>query len=259
LLFETNNDTVSVSSDIAVFALGGASWKVTGSDGSWSDLFSERGIKILPFQPSNCAYKISWNEEFLKLAEGKALKNIQLSCKESSRLGEIVITATGIEGGAVYALSPVIRKQLEDKGESVVYLDMKPGISSQQIKDKFSNRGNRSIKKLLEDRLSFSDIQISLLKNILSKEDFTDLALLAEKIKRLPLSINGMAPLDEAISTVGGVALKEVDEKFQLIKLKNTFCIGEMLNWDAPTGGYLLQGCFSMGHFCAVNINKAIP
>jgi uncharacterized flavoprotein (TIGR03862 family) len=241
--------------DITVFALGGASWKVTGSDGSWADPFKEKGISIVPFQPSNCAYQVEWKKEFLDTIEGSPLKNISIQCGEKEKKGEIVLTKFGIEGGAVYALSPPIRKHLEEKGKAVISIDLKPDITAQQIKDKFMQRGNRSIKKLLEDRLSFTDAQVGLLKSTLSKEEFTDLGLLAEKIKKLPLTITGMAPIDEAISTVGGITLREVDENFQLKKLPDTYCIGEMLNWDAPTGGYLLQGSFSMGAALARTLN----
>ncbi|MCW3104649.1 MAG: flavoprotein family/uncharacterized flavoprotein family [Bacteroidetes bacterium] len=250
------NEDVIVKADITVFALGGASWKVTGSDGAWTELFKEKEIRTVPFQPSNCAYQISWNPEFIIAAEGLPLKNIVIRCDDKERLGEVVITSTGIEGGAIYALSAPIRKQLNEKGAAKVLIDLKPGITVQQIKDKFSKRGNRSIKKLLEDRLGFTDATIGLLKSALTKEQFTDLGLLAEKIKNLPLKITGMAEMDEAISTVGGVTLREVDENFQLIRMPNNYVIGEMLNWDAPTGGYLLQACFSMGWALGERLNS---
>lgn len=241
------SERINVKPDITVFALGGASWKVTGSDGSWAEVFAEKGIRIVPFYPSNCAYEIKWTSGFIQAAEGKSLKNIVVKCDDKERNGELVITKFGLEGGAIYALSPQIRKQLEAKGEAKIYIDLKPHLSVTQITDKFQSRGNRSIKKLLNDRLSFTDEHIELLRSVLSKEEFTDLEVLAQKIKHLPLKITSAAPLDEAISTVGGIALKEVDEHFQLKKLPGNYCIGEMLNWDAPTGGYLLQACFSMG------------
>lgn len=252
------NEDVIVKADITVFALGGASWKVTGSDGVWAELFKAKEIRTVPFQPSNCAYHLSWNPEFIIAAEGHPLKNIVIRCDDKERLGEVVITSTGMEGGAIYALSAPIRKQLNEKGTAKVFLDLKPGITVQQIKDKFSKRGNRSIKKLLEDRLGFTDATVGLLKSALTKEEFTDLGLLAEKIKNLPLKITGMAEMDEAISTVGGVTLREVDENFQLTRMPNNYVIGEMLNWDAPTGGYLLQACFSMGQYVGRKLNKAI-
>ena len=242
--------------DITVFALGGSSWKVTGSDGSWTNYFSEKGIEIVPFQASNCAYEVKWKKEFIEIAEGKSLKNISVSCKSKNKKGEIVITRFGLEGGAVYALSPEIRKQLKYDKSAEIFIDLKPHLSYEQIRDKFSTRGNRSIKKLLMDRLSFDDVQIELLKTLLTKDEFTDLELLAAKIKKLPLTISSSAPIDDAISTVGGISLTEIDEYFQLKKLPDNYVIGEMLDWDAPTGGYLLQGCFSMGNLLAEHLNK---
>lgn len=250
-------DDPEIKADIIVFALGGSSWKVTGSDGAWTNYFSEKGIDIVPFQASNCAYEVRWKDEFISLAEGRSLKNIQVKCDAIERKGELVITKFGLEGGAIYALSPEIRKYLYKEGFAKVYLDLKPSLTVEQIKDKFRARGNRTIKKLLIDRLNFDETQIDLLKTLLSKEEFTDLEELAKKIKQLPIVVTSAAPIDDAISTVGGVSLNEIDANFQLKKLPNTYCIGEMLDWDAPTGGYLLQGCFSMGYCLAQHLNKS--
>lgn len=255
LVFQVNDQILKVKSQIIVFALGGSSWKVTGSDGSWTRYFSKKGIEIVPFQPSNCAYEIKWKNEFLRLAEGKSLKNISIKCAGKEKKGELVITKFGLEGGAIYALSPQIRKQLNEEKEAKIFIDLKP-VTIQQITDKFSARGNRSIKKLLIDRLNLDNIQIELLKTILTKEEFTDPELLAKKIKDLPIVITAAATIDEAISTVGGISLNEIDERFQLKKLPDQYCIGEMLDWDAPTGGYLLQGCFSMGYSLAQHLNS---
>ena len=246
-----------INADITIFALGGSSWKVTGSDGSWTNHFSEKGIEIVPFQASNCAYEVKWKEEFKTIAEGKILKNIAIKCDAKERKGELVITKFGLEGGAIYALSPKIRSHLNESGSATVFIDLKPSLSMEQIKDKFSARGNRSIKKLLIDRLNFDDTQIELLKTLLTKDEFTYLEDLAKKIKHLPITITAMAPIDEAISSVGGISLNEIDSNFQLKKLPNNYCIGEMLDWDAPTGGYLLQGCFSMGSNLAQHLNKS--
>lgn len=250
-------DDTEVKANITIFALGGSSWKVTGSDGNWTSYFTEKGIEVIPFQASNCAYQVNWKNEFISITEGRSLKNISVKCHVIARKGELVITKFGLEGGAIYALSPEIRAHLNKEGFAKVFIDLKPSLSVEQIKDKFRARGNRTIKKLLIDRLNFDDTQIELLKTVLSKEDFTNLETLAQKIKELPIIINSAAPLDDAISTVGGVSLNEIDENFQLKKLPNYFCIGEMLDWDAPTGGYLLQGCFSMGYYLAQHLNKA--
>lgn len=257
LLITHNEEALIVKADIIVFALGGASWSKTGSDGSWKELFEKKNIEIVPFQESNCAVEIKWNETFLANAEGKWLKNISCACDGKEKKGELVITKFGIEGSAVYALSPQIRKQLNENNSAEIFIDLKPIFTLEEIKNKLINKGNRSYTKLLQDALNLTEIQIALLKTILTKEEFTNTDMLAEKIKQLSLQITGLAPIDEAISTVGGIALNEVDEQFQLKKLPNHYTIGEMLDWDAPTGGYLLQACFSMGWYLASKLNAA--
>lgn len=256
LIFSHNKSEHIIKSDLIVFALGGGSWSKTGSDGTWTNAFEEKGIEIVSFQSSNCAYEIKWKNDFLTKTEGKFLKNISITCDDKTKPGELVITKFGIEGGAVYALSPQIRKQLNEKNISTIYIDLKPSLTIDEVKTKFSERGNRSITKLLEDKLNFTDVHIDLLKTALTKEEFIDPEILMSRIKKLPLQITSMAKLDEAISTVGGVSLNEVDEHFQLKKFPNQYVIGEMLDWDAPTGGYLLQGCFSMGVCLAQHLNK---
>jgi hypothetical protein len=255
LMINHNEKNFFVKADIVVFALGGASWVKTGSDGSWINLFETKGIKTVPFEPSNCAYQIKWDEKFLKQAEGTSIKNISITCNGLERKGEVVITKFGIEGGAVYGLSPQIRKELNKNKKAEIFIDLKPTFSSEAIKSKLTPKENKTLTTILKEDLNLSMVQTALLKSNLSKEEFLNLDILAEKIKKLPLVITAMAPIDEAISTVGGISLQEVDEFFQLKKLPNHYTIGEMLNWDAPTGGYLLQACFSMGHGLAQQLN----
>ncbi|MEO7992282.1 MAG: TIGR03862 family flavoprotein [Chryseolinea sp.] len=255
LVFENEGNEVIVKADVVVFALGGASWSKTGSDGAWTNYFKIKDIEIVPFQPSNCAYQINWDENFINQAEGQPLKNISVFCAGKEKKGEVVITQFGIEGGAVYALSPDIRKQLDENKAATIFIDLKPTLTLEAIKAKLTSIGNRSISKALEDHVKLSKLQISLLKSILTKEDFTNANSLSINIKQLPIPIMGMAPVDEAISTVGGISLLETDEYFQLKKLPNHYAIGEMLDWDAPTGGYLLQACFSMGSYLGNKLN----
>ncbi len=255
LLFENEAREVIVKANVVVFALGGASWSKTGSDGKWTDCFKMKNIEIVPFQPSNCSYQINWDKDFIKYAEGQPLKNISVFCGGKEKKGEVVITQFGIEGGGVYALSPEIRKQLDENNISKVFIDLKPTLTRETIREKLMSMGNRTISKVLEDQIKLSKLQIAFVKSILSKEDFTNANVLSERIKLLPMHILGMAPIDEAISTVGGISLQETDEHFQLKKLPHHYAIGEMLDWDAPTGGYLLQGCFSMGNYLAKRLN----
>lgn len=255
LLFEYQNDEILAKADITVFALGGASWGKTGSDGRWSDLFEKKGIEIIPFQPSNCAYQVMWDEKFLEQNEGKSLKNISIGCDDKIKAGEVVITRFGLEGGAIYALSPQIRKQLNEKRTAGIFIDLKPTLTIPEIKARLAGKAIKSLSKHLKDRLNLNDTQIALLKALLTKEEFLNLETLANSIKQLPLKITGMAPTDEAISTVGGISLNELDEDFQLKKSQKHYTIGEMVDWDAPTGGYLLQACFSMGNYLAKHLN----
>jgi uncharacterized flavoprotein (TIGR03862 family) len=258
LLLNHNGEDLFVQADSIIFALGGASWSKTGSDGQWFELFKNKNIEALPFQPSNCAYKINWDAKFLEISEGQSLKNISVSCGDIEKKGELVITEFGLEGGAVYALSPEIRKQLNATKTAIIFIDLKPGFTQPEIQNKLSTKGNKSYAKLLKDGLNLSDTQLALLKTVLTKEDFINIEQLSCKIKKLPLTISAMGSIDEAISTVGGISLNEVDNTFQLIKIPNHYVIGEMLDWDAPTGGYLLQACFSMGFYLGENLNRKI-
>ncbi|HEV7232391.1 MAG TPA: TIGR03862 family flavoprotein [Bacteroidia bacterium] len=260
LIFDCEGQRHLVKADIVVFALGGSSWKITGSDGLWSKAFEEKGINVQPFAPSNSAVKIDWPASFLALTEGKALKNIEISCLGKRKKGEVVITKFGLEGGVVYALSPEIREQIKKTGKANLEIDLKPEFSLTEIHRKLSNsRGTKSWTKHLQDQLRFDEIKMALLKNVLDKEVFMDPMRLSTCIKAFPLNIVHVAPLDEAISTAGGISLDEIDNKFQLRKLPGHYAIGEMLDWDAPTGGYLLQGCFTMGAVLANHLNSISP
>lgn len=257
LLFKNGNKMINIKSEITVFALGGASWKITGSDSKWTDHFMEKGIKIIPFQASNCAYKINWNKDLIAKLEGQALKNISISCGDITKKGEVVLTLFGMEGSGIYGLSQQIRKQLDQNREAVIYIDLKPTLSLTQIVQKTSGVQKKNWTKTLSENLNLTTSQLELLRSVTTKDEFTDLEKIAEKIKQIPITINGTANIDEAISTVGGIDLNEIMPNFELKKLPANYIIGEMLDWDAPTGGYLLQACFSMGKCLAVHLNNA--
>lgn len=250
--FNTNE---IITSDYTVFALGGSSWKVTGSDGTWLTLFTEKGIDTVPFTSSNCAYKIDWDETFIQNNEGKPLKNISISIENKMQKGEAVITTFGIEGNAIYGLSPEIQTTLAASDEVVVYVDFKPTVSLSALIEKI-NHSTSNTTETLRQKLKLSRTVIDLIKVTLTKEEFLDIESLAKFIKRFPLKIIDSAPIDEAISTMGGIDLTAVDSNFELIKMKNNFCIGEMLDWNAPTGGYLIQACASTGVYLAHKLNK---
>ena len=250
------NKSIEIESDYIVFALGGGSWKITGSDGLWIDLFKAKDITITPFQASNCAYQVNWPDDFIGEHEGTPLKNIAISCFNKIQKGEAVITRFGIEGNAIYALSPQIREELSSQQKATIYLDLKPTLSHQDILQKIKKSNYKKTSETLQKELKLSLAQIGLLKKYLSKETYLNPDLLATNIKHLGIEITGSALLNEAISTTGGVSLNAVDKNFQLLKIKHHYCIGEMLDWDTPTGGYLLQASFSMGAHLANYFNK---
>ena len=256
LVFDKAGTKQLVKSDISVFALGGSSWKITGSAGDWGNCFSEKKIKINKFYPSNCAYKVNWDESILKSISGKPLKNCSFTCNEKTIKGEAVITDFGIEGSGIYPLSPEIRAQLITNKLAKLYIDFKPDLSITEIIKRFEANSKLSTKDILAKKIKLAEVQISLIKNVTTKEEYLNAQVISSLIKSFPLELTDFAPIDEAISTVGGISLDEINSTFELNKLPNHYCLGEMLDFDAPTGGYLLQACFSMGKFLADELNK---
>lgn len=245
-----------IKADIVIFAMGGASWKITGSDGSWKEVFESNNILCREFEASNCAYEIDWPKELIQKHEGAPLKNIALSMKGRSIKGELVITRFGLEGAPIYAFSPEIRTALKSEGKVEIGLDLKPQLEEEKLVEKISNKDGKKITEVLKKYLKLKTAQIDLIKSQTDRETFTDPSLLAEKIKNINLTLVGIAPIDEAISTVGGIATSELSKNFELTKMQDHYCIGEMIDYDAPTGGYLLQSCFSMGVYLANYLNE---
>lgn len=250
----TFSSGIEVEATYVIFALGGGSWSVTGSDGSWTRLFRDAGIVIQPFKAANCSVQIEWNTGFIAENGGAPLKNIAISCAGKRCKGEVVLTDFGLEGNAIYALSSEVQKELHENGEARIQFDLKPQFTNKEVLEKIISSRKNTTKTLL-DVLKLSKSQVALLKTTLSKEEFLCKSTLARAVKSLELIIVGVAPIDEAISTMGGVDLNQVNSNFELISKSNHFCIGEMLDWNAPTGGYLLQACFSMGAFMANHLN----
>ena len=247
---KNNNPIINdkpVQSAYTIFCLGGASWNITGSDGTWLPTFTKKDIKTVPFQASNCGFEIDWKPNFIDKHEGSPLKNIAISCDEKIQKGEAVITKFGIEGNAIYGLSPQIREQLNQHKKAPIFIDLKPSLTLENVYSKIIASTYKNTTQILKKELKLSAAQIDLLKIYLSKESYLSTKSLSENIKKFPIEITNTATIDEAISTVGGIDLNAVSNNFELKKIPNQFCIGEMLNWDAPTGGYLLQGCASMG------------
>ncbi len=258
LQFEHNNTKLNVQSDIVIFCLGGASWPVTGSNGSWIEHFKLLGIKTNLFKASNCSFKINWNKNTINFLEGKALKNCKFTVNNISSLGEAVITSFGIEGNGVYPLSYIIREELEKNKKAELVIDFKPNVTKENLLKKFKTSKQKTITKKLKVDLNLSELQIELLKLYLNKIEFNTEHLIINKIKSFNISITGLGNIEDAISTVGGIDLEEITPNFELKKLPNVYAIGEMLDYDAPTGGYLLQSCFSMAYFLSNNLNTKL-
>ncbi len=244
-----------IESDITVFALGGASWKVTGSDGAWRNTFEARGINVQPFRAANCAFEVNWKEHFISTHAGKPLKNIALTYQGHTTKGELVVSTFGLEGNAIYALSQKIQTALLTKEKVVIHLDLKPTMTIEQISAKYKRSRRSKVTDILRKDLNLDRTSVGLIKQFSDKATFSTPNLLAATIKAVPIIIHSADKLDKAISSLGGIDLTEIDAHFQFKKIPNTYAIGEMLDWYAPTGGYLLQGCFSMGFALATYLN----
>jgi len=241
--------------DVIVFGLGGASWKVTGSDGEWSNAFEKRGVKVEQFRAANCAFGIDWHKNFITTHRGKPLKNIAMTYDNQLSKGELVITEFGLEGNALYALSQKIQDALLTEKTVTVHLDLKPTMTVDQISAKYKSSQLTKVSDILKEDLNLDRPSIAILKQFTDKETFLNTDLLVEAIKSVPIVLQKADEMDNAISSLGGIALSELDEHFQLKKIPKAYAIGEMLDWYAPTGGYLLQACFSMGAMLAEHLN----
>ncbi|MES2556396.1 MAG: TIGR03862 family flavoprotein [Bacteroidota bacterium] len=237
---KSKNDIQELPYDFLVFAPGGASWKKTGSNGKWFDLFTAKGIQTVPFQSGNTGLELkksTWRSNF----EGHFIKNCRLTIGGLTVAGDLVITDYGIEGKPAYA----VNRELRNNGFQGLTIDFKPQLTLEKIEAVLRNSTN--VRKAFS-QLKLSDTIYQWLKEELSKDQFTDPVLLAKQLKAFTIEVTGLRPLDEAISTVGGISMDAIDSSGQLKQWKNVFCCGEMLDWDAPTGGYLLQACVSSGY-----------
>ncbi|THJ24744.1 MAG: TIGR03862 family flavoprotein [Nitrospira sp. CG24E] len=253
LCFATPEGKLSVQPDAVVLALGGGSWPALGSDASWVSMLAERGLRISPLRPANCGFDVGWSEHFLAKFAGSPVKSVAIVMRnaaggESWHPGEFVITKTGVEGGVVYAVSAALRDEISAKSVATLRLDLAPDRDAPRlIHDLSRPRGKRTMATHLQRQAHIEGVKAGLLREVVSKEDFTDPVRLAAAIKSLPLRLVAPRPLEEAISTAGGVAFEALDERLMVRTLPGLFCAGEMLDWEAPTGGYLLTACFATG------------
>lgn len=238
---------VSIKTDATVLAMGGASWAKLGSDGLWVDALAGKGIQITPMVPSNCGFVAGWSEHFRERFAGTPLKSIAAAFGKERIRGEAMITATGIEGGAIYALSAALRDAISTDGPATLIIDLKPGMTEDTLAGRLARpRGKQSVSNFLRKAAGLSPVAIGLLREA-SRAFPEDPAALARLIKALPITLTAPQTIDRAISTAGGIALDQVDNTMMIKSLPGVFAAGEMLDWEAPTGGYLLQATFATG------------
>jgi uncharacterized flavoprotein (TIGR03862 family) len=238
-----DNQEITLQADHYIFALGGASWSVTGSNGNWLSAFEKIGVQTVPFQSSNCGANVDWTTDFIEKQEGTPLKNIQVSVGNFTKKGEAVISKYGLEGNVIYPTIPTIRQFLKEGKTPILYFDLKPNNSIEQLLKKVKNRKVQP--KNYGYNFNLNKAELALAKAFSNKETYLDATLFVRFLKQIPVPIQSLRPLKEAISTVGGIDLQEVTANLTLKKHPHLSVIGEMLDWDAPTGGFLLQGCFA--------------
>lgn len=255
LRFETPRGELTITPDATVLALGGGSWARLGSDGAWWPWLKEQGVPLSPLLPTNGGFETTWSAHFLEKCAGEPIKTVTFRIEGSQAAplrGECVVTEHGLEGGAIYALSAALRDRILSHGKVTLLLDLLPDHSRQRVLDEVSRgRGTRSMSSHLRSRLGLQGVRSALLRERLSAEVFHDPQKLAFGIKNLPIVLSACRPIDEAISTAGGVQFEAMTEHGMLKNLPGVFCAGEMLDWEAPTGGYLLNGVMASGQAIA--------
>ncbi|MBI4986356.1 MAG: TIGR03862 family flavoprotein [Rhodocyclales bacterium] len=242
LRFATPAGEETVRADALVLALGGGSWARLGSDGAWVPLVAARGVAVAPLRPANCGFDVGWSEHFRERYAGAPVKSVAASCADGAgnvqhRRGEFVITATGVEGGLIYALAAPLRDAIAAVGGATLHVDLMPDKTLQRVQAEVAHpRGSRSLASHLQSRVGIAGVKAGLLRECTAKADYAD-----------PVRLAATRPLDEALSTAGGVMFEALDARLMIRSLPGVFCAGEMLDWEASTGGYLLTACFASG------------
>ena len=257
--FDGPQGRARVEADATLLALGGGSWKRLGSDGAWVPLLTAQGVAVAPLLPANGGFDVQggWSEHFTKRFAGQPFKSVAIALRNSqgtrfARKGEFVATASGVEGSLIYAASSLLRDEIMAQGSATFELDLLPALSPQRVLAEVAHpRGARTLSNHLKSRLGIDGIKAAILYELLSKEQMHDPVQLAAAIKALPITLAATRPLDEAISSAGGVLFEAMDEHLMLRALPGVFCAGEMLDWEAPTGGYLLTACLASGRRAA--------
>jgi len=246
--FETPDGLKIVEADAVILALGGGSWRRLGSTGEWVEMLKQLDVKVEALKPANCGFDVAWSKHFLEKYHGHPIKSVTLYFESFHQQGEFIITKEGMEGGLIYSASAMMRDEIEKNGKAIIFLDLAPDTTKEKLIEKLSKpRGSRSLASYVEKTIGIKGVKMGLLYEVLSKDDFLNAEKLASFIKQLPISLIATRPLDEAISTAGGVSFDSLNENLMLKNLPGVFCAGEMLDWEAPTGGYLLSACFASG------------
>ncbi len=259
--FQTPDGLKDYSFDAVILALGGASWPHLGSTGTWTKILEDKGLNISPLKPANMGFNVTWSEIFKEKFSGTPLKNVELSFtdingKIQSKLGELLVSTYGVEGSLIYTHSKLMREQIEKKSTLTVYLDLFPHRTISKLKQQLcSPRGKQSLSAFWK-RLGLDGVKASLLREVLEKELLSDPELVAKTLKKFPLTLESHRPIEEAISTAGGLEFENLDKHLMLKDFSSIFCVGEMLDWEAPTGGYLLTGVMGQGKQAAQGLLK---
>lgn len=262
LIFSFNDEELIKDADAIVFALGGASWPKLGSDGAWVSILRKSGVEIDTLKPANCGFNIEWSDYFKQKFAGASLKSVEayvvdVHQNKAIKKSQIIITENGIEGSLVYALSAPIRELIERDGHATLYLDLVPDKNIERVLTEVSMpRGSRSLSSHLKSKLGIDSLKTALLYECLDQETLNNPVRLAKAIKHLPIICLSTRPISEAISSAGGVRFESLDENLMSVKHPKVFFAGEMLDWEAPTGGYLLTACFSSGYVAGLGVNK---
>ena len=269
LRFTSPEGECRVEADAVLLALGGGSWAKLGSDGRWVSLLEQQGIPVAPLRPANCGFEVGWSAHLRERFAGQPIKSVIATFAAPDgttyrKQGEFVITENGVEGGLIYSLSAPLRDSIEQTGSATLMLDLLPGYEPEKVLEAVHHpRGSRSLSSHLQSRLGLKGVKSALLHECATREDMADPEILARILKALPLTLIAPRPLDEAISSAGGVLFEALDEHLMLRTQPGVFCAGEMLDWEAPTGGYLLTGCLSSGYTAGQGVlaflNQASP
>jgi hypothetical protein len=259
LHFANQDGIVQREADAVLLALGGASWKRLGSDGAWLPWLEDAGVAVRPLAPANCGFEAAWSTHFRERFAGQPVKAVVATCRAGdsmvSRQGEFVVTEHGVEGGLIYALSAPLRDVIASEGSATLFLDLAPGRDLARLTAELNHpRGSRSLSSHLQSRCGITGVKAGLLREALGKEQFADMSSLAAAIKSLPLVLKATRPIDEAISSAGGVRFDAMNADLMLKRLPGVFCAGEMLDWEAPTGGYLLTATMASGRHAGMGM-----